>query len=159
MRHTLLISPSPRPKPSSSNHPSLPHIHSPSNNIRGLNERNKLRRPVKIAARPNLIANLSAPAALIIGNSGVFGVPERGYACGCGENRGAVLRLGESNAIGIPRERHDLGRIDVDMPSADRLRCGVKVYLVRIRDDTVRECELSEEGVGDASVLPEKSGS
>jgi hypothetical protein len=122
MQRTLLISPGPRTKPSSSNHPSLPRTRSPKSNISGLNERNKLRRPVKIAARPNLIANPSAPAAPIIGDSGVLGVPERGYECGCGENGDAVLRLGESDARSIPRERRDLGKLDVDTPSADRLR-------------------------------------
>ena len=65
-----------------------------------------------------------------------------------------MLRLGESDAMGIPRERRDLGRLDVD-----RLRYGVEIYPVRIWDDKVCECELSEEGVGNASVLPENSGS
>ena len=134
MQHTLLISPSPRTKPSSSNHPSLPRIHSPNSDIRGLDERTKLRRPVKTAARPNLIANLSAPAALIIGNSGVLGVAERGY--GCGENGDAVLGLGQSDAMSIPRERRDLGRLDVD-----RLRYGAEIYPVHIRDETVRRVE------------------
>jgi hypothetical protein len=70
-----------------------------------------------------------------------------------------VLRLEESDAMGIPRERRDLGRLDVDTPSVDRLRCGVEIYPVRTRDETVRDCGWSEEGVGNASVLPEKLGS
>ena len=47
----------------------------------------------------------------------------------------------------------------MDTPSADRLRCEVEIDPVRILDETVRECGLSEEGLGDASVLSEKSGS
>jgi hypothetical protein len=86
-------------------------------------------------------------------------VPERRYGCGWGENGDAVLRLEESDVMGIPRERRDLGRLDVDTPSADHLRCGVEIYPVRTRDETVRECGLSEEGIGDVSVLPEKLGS
>ena len=70
-----------------------------------------------------------------------------------------MLRMGESDAKRIPRERRDLGRLDVDTPSADHLSCGVEIYPVRKRDDTVRECELSEEGVGGASILADKSGS
>jgi hypothetical protein len=61
-----------------------------------------------------------------------------------------VLKLGESGAMGIPMERRDFGRLDVD-----RLRCGAEIYPVRTRDETVGECGSSEEGVGDASVLPE----
>jgi hypothetical protein len=67
-----------------------------------------------------------------------------------------VLRLEESDVMGIPRERRDLGSLDVDTPSADRLHCGLEIYAVRTWDETVRECGLSEE---DASVLPEKLGS
>jgi hypothetical protein len=72
----------------------------------------------------------------IIGDSGILGVPERGYRCGCGENGDAVLRLAESNAMGIPREKHDLGRLDVD-----RLRYGVEIYPVCTRDETVHRVE------------------
>jgi hypothetical protein len=113
---------------------------------------------VKIAARPNLIVNPSAPAAPVIGDSGVPGVPERGYGCGCGENGDALLRLDESGVIGVPRDRRDLGRLDVDTPSADCLRCGVDICPGRTRDETVHERGLSEEGVGDVSVFPDKVG-
>jgi hypothetical protein len=54
---------------------------------------------VKVPAWPNLIAIPYAPAAPIIGDSGVPGVPERGYGCGCGES--GELRLGESGVVGV----------------------------------------------------------
>jgi hypothetical protein len=52
-----------------------------------------------------------------------------------------VLRMGESDTRGIPRERRNLGRLDVDAPSADGLRCGVEIYPVRTRDETVHQVE------------------
>jgi hypothetical protein len=88
----------------------------------------------------------------------VPGVPERGYGCGCGENGDALLRLDESGVMGVPRDRRDLGRLDVDTPSADCLRCGVDICPGRTRDETVHERGLSEEGVGDVSVFPDKVG-
>jgi hypothetical protein len=79
----------------------------------------------------------------------VPGVPERG----CGENGDALPMLDESGLMGVPRERRNLGRLDVDTPSADCLRCGVDICPGRTRDETVRE-----EGVGDVTVLPDKIG-
>jgi hypothetical protein len=66
-----------------------------------------------------------------------------------GENGDALLRLDESGVTGVPRDRRDLGMLDVDTPSADYLRCRVDICPGRTRDETVRERGLSEEGVGD----------
>jgi hypothetical protein len=76
----------------------------------------------------------------------------------CGENGDALLRLEESGVIGVPRDRCDLGRLDVDTPSADCLRCGVDICPGHTRDETVRERRLSEEGARDVSVLLDKVG-
>jgi hypothetical protein len=59
-----------------------------------------------------------------------------------------VLRLGESDAMSIPRERHDMGRhdmgrLDVDTPSADRLRCGVDLVACELLEGD--ECDGEEE--------------
>jgi hypothetical protein len=60
--------------------------------------------------------------------------------------------------MGVPRERRDLGKLEVDTPSADCLRWGVDMDPDRTREETARERGLSEEGVGEVRVLPVKVG-
>lgn len=60
--------------------------------------------------------------------------------------------------MGVPRESRNFGKPEVDTPSADCLRWGVDMGPDRIREETARERELIEEGVGEVTVFLVKVG-